>query len=238
MDSPTIATYLLERLQEVGVAHVFGVPGDYVLGFYHKLAASPIQHIGTTREDTAAFAADGYARCRGIGALAVTYGVGALSLVNAIAGAYAESSPVVVISAAPGIAEQRKEPLIHHRFGPFRYQREIFERITCASAVLDDPLTACRDIDRCLQAARRDSKPVYPELPSDQLEVAGVPIPTTKTDLDASDPGAFTEAVEETLQRLKSATDAVILAGVEIHRRALQDVLARLVTISMPARIR
>jgi TPP-dependent 2-oxoacid decarboxylase len=89
-----------------------------------------------------------------------------------------------------------------------------------------------------LQAANRDSKPVYPELPSDQLEVAGVPIPTTKTDVDASDPGAFTEAVEETLQRLTSATNAVILAGVEIHRRALQDVLARLVTISMPARIR
>jgi len=93
MVAATVAEYLLQQLQESGVDHVFGVPGDYVLGFYNILAASPLQHIGTTREDTSAFAADGYARCRGIGALAVTYGVGALNVVNAIAGAYAESSP-------------------------------------------------------------------------------------------------------------------------------------------------
>jgi thiamine pyrophosphate-dependent acetolactate synthase large subunit-like protein len=97
MAAATVAEYLLRQLQESGVDHVFGVPGDYVLGFYKILAESPLQHIGTTREDTSAFAADGYARCRGIGALAVTYGVGALNVVNAIAGAHAESSPVVVI---------------------------------------------------------------------------------------------------------------------------------------------
>ncbi len=101
MAAPTVAEYLLQQLQKSGVDHVFGVPGDYVLGFYKILADSPLQHIGTTREDTSAFAADGYARCRGIGALAVTYGVGALNVVNAFAGAHAESSPVVVISGAP-----------------------------------------------------------------------------------------------------------------------------------------
>ena len=91
MAAPTVAEYLLQQLQKSGVDHVFGVPGDYVLGFYKILAESPLHHIGTTREDTSAFAADGYARCRGIGALAVTYGVGALNVVNAIAGAHAES---------------------------------------------------------------------------------------------------------------------------------------------------
>ena len=155
MTGPAVAEYLLLQLQKYGVDHVFGVPGDYVLGFYRKLAQSPLQHIGTTREDTGAFAADGYARCRGLGALAVTYGVGALNVVNAVAGAHAESSPVVVISGAPGVSEQRQDSLIHHRFGPFRLQREIFERITCASAVLDDPLTACRDIDRCLAGGKK-----------------------------------------------------------------------------------
>ena len=74
----TIGQYLLKRLYDAGVKHIFGVPGDYVLGFYDLMIKSPIQHIGTTREDTAAFAADGYARCTGMGALAVTYGVGAL----------------------------------------------------------------------------------------------------------------------------------------------------------------
>jgi len=98
----TIGQYLLNRLYDAGVKHVFGVPGDYVLGFYDLMNKSPIQHIGTTREDSAAFAADGYARCLGMGALAVTYGVGALNTVNAVAGAFAESSPVVVISGARG----------------------------------------------------------------------------------------------------------------------------------------
>ena len=226
---PTVVAYLLEQLQACGVGHVFGVPGDYVLGFYRRLVESPIRHIGTTREDTAAFAADGYARCRGIGALAVTYGVGALNVVNAIAGANAESSPVVVISGAPGVAEQRKDPLIHHRFGPFSFQREIFERITCASAVLDDPLTACRDIDRCLQAARRYSRPVYLELPRDRLDAESYPIPAAEAGVDDGDPDALAEAVNETLRRLEHASCPVILAGVEIHRRGLQDSLTRLV---------
>ena len=114
----SIGQYLLNRLHVAGVHHVFGVPGDYVLGFYDLMYKSPITHIGTTREDCAAFAADGYARCSGMGALAVTYGVGALNTVNAIAGAYAESSPVIVISGAPGVREQSDDPLIHHRFGP------------------------------------------------------------------------------------------------------------------------
>jgi len=229
MAAQTVADYLLQQLQAAGVDHVFGVPGDYVLGFYDKLAASPLRHIGTTREDTAAFAADGYARCRGIGAVAVTYGVGALNVVNAIAGAHAESSPVVVISGAPGVAEQRKDPLIHHRFGPFSFQREIFDRITCASAILDDPLTAFRDIDRCLQSARQCSKPVYLELPRDQLDVEGFPIPVPAAIHQDSDPGALTEAIDETLRRLHAAAMPVILAGVEIHRRGLQDSLSRLV---------
>ncbi|MGH7898134.1 MAG: thiamine pyrophosphate-binding protein, partial [Candidatus Binatia bacterium] len=126
--TPTIGQYLLDKLYGAGVAHIFGVPGDYVLKFYEQIVSSSIQHVGTTREDTAAFAADGYARCRGLGALAVTYGVGALNVVNAVAGAHAESSPVVVISGAPGVREQREDPLIHHRFGPFTFQREIFDR--------------------------------------------------------------------------------------------------------------
>lgn len=93
-----IGQYLLARLHQQGLEHIFGVPSDYVLRFYAAIAASPIRHVGTTREDTAAFAADGYARCRGIGALAVTYGVGALNVVNAVAGAHAESSPVETLA--------------------------------------------------------------------------------------------------------------------------------------------
>jgi TPP-dependent 2-oxoacid decarboxylase len=229
MEELRLGSYLLLRLKHHGIDHCFGVPGDYVLRFYDLLAASPIQHIGTTREDTAAFAADGYARCRGLGALAVTYGVGALNVVNAVAGAFAESSPVVVISGAPGVQEQREDPLIHHRFGPFRFQREIFERITCATAVLDDPLTALREIDRTLDAARAESKPVYIELPRDMVDVEGFPVPRKESAPPVSDADTLAEAVDETLLYLGRAKQPAVLAGLEVHRRGLQDVLTEFV---------
>lgn len=92
-----IVHYLLQQLSAAGIRHIFGIPGDYILRFYDLLTHyEAITHIGTTREDTSAFAADSYARCHGLGALAVTYGVGALNVVNTVAGTYAESSPVVV----------------------------------------------------------------------------------------------------------------------------------------------
>ncbi len=226
---PNIGQYLLARLHEAGINHIFGVPGDYILRFYDQLTHSPIRHIGTTREDTAAFAADGYARCHGIGALAVTYGVGALSVVNAVAGAHAESSPVIVISGAPGVREQREDPLIHHRFGPFTFQREIFERITCATAVLDDPLIAFRQIDRALAAARYYCKPVYIELPRDMIDVSGYPIPIETLAASGSDAESLREAVDETIMLMEKASSPVLLAGIELHRRGLQDALLRLV---------
>ena len=224
-----IGSYLIYALKQAGVNHVFGVPGDYILAFYDLLSKSDIQLVGTTREDTAAFAADGYARNRGIGALAVTYGVGALNTVNAIAGAYAESSPVIIISGAPGVKEQRDDPLLHHRFGPFTYQREIFERITADAVVLDDPVIAFRQIDQALRIAREQSRPVYLELPRDRVHCAGMILPKTENNPVSSDPEALAEAVAETLQRMKQATKPLIVAGVELHRRGLKDVLKQLV---------
>ena len=225
----TIGQYLLNRLYDAGVKHVFGVPGDYILGFYDLMIKSPIQHIGTTREDSAAFAADGYARCLGMGALAVTYGVGALNTVNAVAGAYAESSPVVVISGAPGVHEQRDDPLIHHRFGPFTFQREIFERITCATEVLNDPVIAFRQIDRAIAAARRLCKPVYIEIPRDLVMVEGYPMPAESTEQFASDETALSEAIAETMELMSKSVSPMIIAGVELHRRGLQGALVELV---------
>jgi TPP-dependent 2-oxoacid decarboxylase len=225
----TIGQYLLKRLYDAGVKHVFGVPGDYILGFYDLMVKSQIQHIGTTREDTAAFAADGYARCMGMGALAVTYGVGALNTVNAVAGAYAESSPVVVISGAPGVREQQDDPLIHHRFGPFSFQREIFERITCATAVLNDPVIAFRQIDRAIATARRLCKPVYIEIPRDLVMAEGYPIPAEAAERFASDQTALSEAVAEATELLSKSVSPMIIAGIELHRRGLQSALVELV---------
>jgi TPP-dependent 2-oxoacid decarboxylase len=228
-NTATIGEYLLQQLSRAGVTHLFGVPGDYVLRFHDLLVHSGIRHIGTTREDTAAFAADGYARCHGIGALAVTYGVGALNVVNAVAGAYTESSPVVAISGAPGVKEQRGDPLIHHRFGPFGFQREIFERITCATVVLDDPLMAFRQIDRALALVQLHSKPVYIELPRDMIDVAGFSVPAEENKAPGSDADTLKEAVAETLDLIAKAKSPAVLAGVEMHRHGLQDVLVSFV---------
>ena len=138
----TIGSYLIQRLQDYGLTEIFGIPGDFVLQFYGMLEDSPIKVIGCTREDSAGYAADGYARVHGIGAVCVTYCVGGLSLCNSIAGAFAEKSPVIVISGAPGMDERRSNPLLHHRVRDFSTQREVFEKITIASAALEDPLTA------------------------------------------------------------------------------------------------
>jgi len=222
----------LTRLHDLGVDHIFGVPGDYVLRFFGEISRSPIRHIGTTREDTAAFAADGYARSRGVGALAVTYGVGALNVVNAVAGAYAESSPVVVISGAPGVREQREDPLIHHRFGPFSFQREIFERITCSAVALDDPLIAFRQIDRTLSTMRGACKPVYIELPRDMVTCKGYSIPSGQDAPLRSDPDILEEAAAETLALLGDADSPVVIAGVEVHRQGQQDALMNFIARS------
>src|SRR5512138_1698025 len=153
--SPTIGEYLIQRLLAHGVRHVFGIPGDYVLGFYDLLVRSKLQLVNTCDEQGAGFAADAYARVRGLGAVCVTYCVGGLKVANTTAEAYAEKSPVVVISGAPGMEERKRNPLLHHKVREFDTQKKVFEQLTIASTVLDNPVTACGEIDRVLAAALR-----------------------------------------------------------------------------------
>ena len=195
-----------------------------MLQFYGMLEESPIRVVGTTREDSAGYAADGYARVHGIGA--VTYCVGGLSLCNSIAGAYAEKSPVIVISGAPGMDERRSDPLLHHRVRDFATQREVFEKITVASASLDDGLTAFREIDRCLEAAVRFKRPVYLELPRDRVHTQALFPHRPLVEKLRSHPSALRESVEESRAMIEAAKRPVILAGVEVHRFVLRaDVL-------------
>jgi indolepyruvate decarboxylase len=223
----SIGDYLIRRLQDFGVRDIFGIPGDYVLAFYAMLEASPIKIVGCTREDCAGFAADAYARLNGIGAVCVTYSVGGLSLCNSIAGAYAEKSPVVVISGAPGIRERYNNPLLHHRVKDFHTQAEVFRRICCAEAELDDPHAALREIDRVLAAVVRHRRPGYIELPRDMVSVVpdGSHTPTHKT--PASDAEVLAEAVGEAVRRISAAQRPVIIAGVEVHRFGLQEELLK-----------
>lgn len=217
----TIGQYLIRRLQDYRVGHVFGIPGDYVLGFYDQLCRSDIKVVGTSKEDGAGFAADAYARVHGMGALCVTYCVGGLSVANAVAGAYAEKSPVVVITGAPGMKERINDPLLHHKVKTFATQKEIFERITACAVALEDPDTAFRDIDRALATCWRVKRPVYIELPRDLVDVVPKhPVPSLPPDA-MTDPAALDEAVAEAVERLRAAKRPVILADVEVHRFGL-----------------
>src|SRR5207249_3953231 len=140
--SPSIGQYLIDRLYTHGVRHVFGIPGDYVLGFYAQLLRSKLHIVNTCDEQGAGFAADAYARIRGLGAVCITYCVGGLKVANPTAEAYAEKSPVVIISGAPGTKERIKNPLLHHKVREFDTQLRVFEQLTVASTVLHDPHTA------------------------------------------------------------------------------------------------
>lgn len=220
---PSIGQYLIRRLQDYGLKHVFGVPGDYILTFYGQLEKSPIEVVGCTREDCAGFAADAYARISGLGAVCVTYCVGGLSVCNSIAGAYAEKSPVVVISGAPGLAERVNNPLLHHKVRDFSTQIEVFEKLCVAGTELIDPASAFREIDRVLDAVSRYKRPGYIEIPRDQVEIVPSIVHTYHEGEPPREPEVTEEAVAEAAQLLAQAQRPVIIAGIEIHRFGLQD---------------
>jgi len=221
--SPSIGEYLIQRLQDYGIADIFGIPGDYVLSFYTLLEESPINAIGCTREDCAGFAADAYARVHGMGALCVTYCVGGLSVCNSVAGAFAEKSPVVLISGAPGMRERVHNPLLHHMVRDFQTQHDVFKKLTIASAELNDPETAFREIDRVLATCKRYSRPVYLEIPRDLVNVRPSAAPAYEQSVLHSDQRALREAVEEAAMRIEKARQPVLLLGVEVHRFGLQS---------------
>ena len=125
----TVGQYLIHRLEELGVGHVFGVPGDYVLGFYDMLVESDLRIVGTCTEAGAGFAADAYARVTGLGVVCVTYCVGGLNALNSVAGAYAEKSPMVVISGAPGLGERDRSPPLHPKGRDFTTHMEMFGKV-------------------------------------------------------------------------------------------------------------
>jgi indolepyruvate decarboxylase len=225
----TIGSYLVERLRDLGLKHAFGVPGDYILNFYKMMEESPIKLVGTTAELPSGYAADAYARMNGIGCCLTTYGVGALSLTNAVACAFAEKSPVVIVSGAPGLRERQRGHLLHHTFGGYDSQREVFARLTVANCVLDDPLTAFREIDRVLAACLRHKRPVYIELPRDRVSQPALYPHVAVVEEPTSDPLQVRDAVAETAEMLRDSRKPVVLAGIEIERFGLAAEVIRMV---------
>ncbi len=222
MSGPTVGAHLLQRLRALGVDHLFGIPGDFILPLFEMLGANGLQHVASCNELNAGYGADGYARLRGLGAVAVTYGPGAFSLVNATAGAYAERVPVVVISGGPARAAYRAQPHLHHVL-PQRIDASvrIFEQVTVAARVLDDPASAPALLDELLALCRAERRPVYLEIPVDVQTAACTP-PAGSASPRAAAGTAVAGAIALIAERLRAGNRTVLLAGHEIPAYGLE----------------
>ncbi len=225
---PTLATALLDGLKAHGAREVFGIPGDFVLPFFKVIEESKIlPHFTLSHEPAVGFAADAAARYHGgIGVAVVTYGAGAFNLVNSLAGAYAERSPVVAIAGAPGVQERASGYLLHHQVRTVDTQLAVFKEFTCDQAVLTDPATAPDEIARVLRSARELSLPVYVEFPRDMVNVRVGRVPNLPR--RAADPEALAECAEEILGRVASAASPVAVVDVEIRRYGIEEQVAKL----------
>lgn len=229
-DGYTVGDYLLDRLAELGVTEIFGVPGDYQLEFLDHIVAHPrITWIGGANELNAGYAADAYGRLRGMAALVTTFGVGELSAANAIAGSYAEHVPVVHIVGAPSKDSQAARRIVHHTLGDgdFEHFLRMSREITCAQANLV-PATATREIDRVLSEVREQKRPGYLLIATD---VARFPTEPPHTPLprytDGTSPRArslFTEAAAQLIGEHR----LTVLADVLVHRMGCVEELGKL----------
>ncbi|WP_373138843.1 alpha-keto acid decarboxylase family protein [Mycobacterium marinum] len=227
----TVGDYLLDRLAELGVSEIFGVPGDYNLEFLDHIVAHPIiRWVGSANELNAGYAADGYGRLRGMSAVVTTFGVGELSATNAIAGSYAEHVPVVHIVGGPSKDAQGARRALHHSLGDgdFEHFFRISREITCAQANLM-PATACREIDRVLCEVREQKRPGYLLLSTDvarfPTEPPGAPLPPLAGGTSPRALSLFTRAAAD----LIGDHQLTVLADLLVHRlQAIKELEALL----------
>lgn len=235
----TVADYLLTRLKQLNVTEVFQIPGDYVKHFTQALEYfDGVKAIGAINELDAAYAADAYGRTRGLGAVSLQFGVSTFSALNAIAGAYVERSPVVVISACPG-ADARQittmyDVLFHHSTGNLKADQQVYEQVTVATETLSTNVGAAEKIDALLIAAISHKRPVYIAC---YKEVWGEPCPRPSPKplqpiIPKSEPAALANAVEQAWAQITAAKNPLIFAGVEVLRFGLSALLQQLITAS------
>ena len=231
--SETVIQYVLRRLNEIGVDDIFGVAGDYAFPVNDAIVEHrAINWIGCCNELNAGYAADGYARMRGVGALCTTFGVGELAAMSAIAGSYSEHVAVFHLVGAPNLATQEGRALVHHTLGngEFDLFSRMAEPIVCASAIMT-PQNVASETERLIAEALYHRRPVYMAFPSDvaDVPVLGVAPPAGTPTSDAASLVAATDAVATALN---NASQACALPGILLRRLALQDAAAAFVEAS------
>ncbi|TCR63429.1 thiamine pyrophosphate-binding protein [Bosea sp. BK604] len=229
----TVIQHVLSRLHDIGVSDVFGVPGDYSFAVSDAVCADPrLSWIGCGNELNAAYAADGYARIRGVAALSTTYGVGELSAINGVAGAYAEHLPVFHLVGMPNMATQYARAPMHHTFGNGEYDlfRRMSEPVVCAHAVMT-PQNVAYETERLIAEALYHRRPVYMAFPADLAnqpvlgEAAPIPAPH-------SDQARLAAAADAIVAALAGASSACLVGGILVARAGLRDELQAVVDAS------
>ncbi|WP_106797370.1 thiamine pyrophosphate-dependent enzyme [Rhizobium sp. H4] len=234
-DTYTVGQYLVDRLRELGLGHLFSVAGDYSIEWVNSyVEKSDIQVIEEVNELNAGYAADGYARLKGIGALCVTYSAGSLCATNAIAGSYVEKVPVVLINGAPSIQKtltfEQTGYSSHHFISGRETDRQVFEYITAATVRIDSPHLAPMLIDYALTQCITERRPVYIELLEDMVDLeCARPSTALRAAPDISDEDSLNQSIARISERLQNATKPLIWIGVEIDRFGLHDQAERLI---------
>ncbi|WHO75788.1 alpha-keto acid decarboxylase family protein [Rhizobium sp. BT03] len=234
-DTYTVGQYLVDRLGELGLGHLFSVAGDYSIEWVNSyVEKSRIQVIEEVNELNAGYAADGYARLKGIGALCVTYSAGSLCATNAIAGSYVEKVPVVLINGAPSIQKtltfEQTGYSSHHFISGRETDRQVFEYITAAAVRIDSPHLAPMLIDYALTQCITERRPVYIELLEDMVDLECTrPSNALKAAPDISDEDSLNQSIAQISERLQNAAKPLIWIGVEIDRFGLHDQAERLI---------
>jgi indolepyruvate decarboxylase len=223
----TVGQYLVDRLSELGLEHLFSIAGDYSIDWVTNYVAKKMQVIEEVNELNAGYAADGYARLKGIGALCTTYSAGALCATNAIAGAYVERVPVVLINGAPSVAKvltfEQTGFSAHHFISGRETDLQVFEYITAATARVDNPDLAAMLIDYALTQCITERQPVYIELLEDIVDLpCDPPQGKLRAARTMSDPGGLEDSIAKINERLTNAAKPLIWVGVEIDRYGLQ----------------
>ncbi|KAI1353631.1 thiamine diphosphate-binding protein [Xylaria sp. FL0043] len=231
-----LAEYLFARLKQLGIGAVHGVPGDFNLTLLDYVEPAGLKWVGNANELNAGYAADGYARIKGIGALITTFGVGELSAINAIAGAYAERAAVVHIVGTPGRPTQDERTRIHHTFndGEFGRFAQMVVPVTVAQVDLKDPRTSPELIDHALRQCLLHSRPVYVQVPVDMVSV-----PVSRESLSreirvpSTDCTAYSdEIIDKVLSRIYEAKQPTILVDGETRSCGIVEQVQHLVEVT------
>jgi indolepyruvate decarboxylase len=229
-----LGDFLVAYLKRAGVTHIFGLPGDLVLGLFHRFGRDRDLAIVTfSHEPSVGFAADGYARStRRLGVVCVTYGAGGHNVLNPIAGAYAEQVPLLVVSGGPGEAEQKLSG-VHHQAKDVEGQWRMFREVTVDARILRHPERAAEEVHEVVRAILTEHRPGYLEIHRDLVD-APIAVPREIRDWDGSfprptsDPRKLREAVADTVTRLRAARRPMLIGGLETYRAGAERDFVRL----------